>query len=70
MPTIQFRTDESTKDHSAAIFGQFGMTMSEMTIPRYNPTTLAALSDMEQSKNKGIRGKNVRSVLDELKRDE
>lgn len=85
MPTIQFRTDGSTKEQSAAIFGQLGITMSdainmflhqsilhgglpfEMKIPRYNAATLVALSDMEQSKGKGIRGKNVLAVLDELK---
>ena len=41
----------------------------EMKIPKYNAETLAALADMEQSKGKGIRGENVRSVLAGLKED-
>jgi len=87
MPTIQFRTDETTKTQSAEIFGQLGITMSdainmflrqsilhgglpfELKIPKYNKVTLAALEDMEQSKGKGIRGKDVRSALAELKED-
>jgi len=39
----------------------------ELKIPKYNQTTLAALSDMEQSKGKGIRGVNVRDALAQLK---
>ena len=39
----------------------------EVAIPRYNETTLAALADMEQSKGKDIRGKDVRSDLADLK---
>jgi DNA-damage-inducible protein J len=42
----------------------------EMKIPKYNAETLAALADMEQSKGKGIRGKDVRSVLADLKGDD
>jgi DNA-damage-inducible protein J len=87
MTTIQFRTDESTKLHSTAIFRQLGITMSdainmflhqsvlqggipfELKIPKYNEETLSALTDIEQSKNKGIKGKSVESVLAELKDD-
>jgi DNA-damage-inducible protein J len=39
----------------------------ELTIPKYNETTLAALADMEQSKSKGIRGKSVSAALADLK---
>ena len=39
----------------------------EVKIPGYNAETLAALADMEQSKAQNIRGKDVRSVLSELK---
>jgi DNA-damage-inducible protein J len=39
----------------------------DLKIPRYNETTMAALADMEQSKGKGIRGKNVREALADLK---
>ena len=39
----------------------------ELTIPKYNAATLAALVDMEQSKGKGIRGKSVRAALADLK---
>ena len=85
MPTIQFRTDETTKNQSKAVFQHLGITMSdainmflrqsimrgglpfELTIPKYNEATLAALADMEQSKGKGIRGKTVKSALAELK---
>ena len=42
----------------------------ELTIPKYNETTLAALADMEQSKGKGIRGKSVSVVLAELKAED
>jgi len=41
----------------------------EVKIPKYNAETMAALADMEQSKGKGIRGEDVRSVLTELKDD-
>jgi len=85
MTTIQFRTDEATKNQSNAVFQYLGITMSdainiflrqsilrgglpfEITIPKYNETTLAALADMEQSKGKGIRGKSVESALADLK---
>ena len=85
MPTIQFRTDETTKVQSNAIFQQLGITMSDainmflrqsilqggipfaLKIPRYNEVTLAALADMEQSKGKGIIGKDVHTALAELK---
>jgi DNA-damage-inducible protein J len=39
----------------------------ELTIPKYNKTTLAALADMEQSIGKGIRGKSVSTALADLK---
>jgi DNA-damage-inducible protein J len=42
----------------------------ELKIPRYNKTTLDALADMEQSKGKGIRGKNVRAALADLKAED
>jgi DNA-damage-inducible protein J len=85
MPTIQFRTDEATKDQSIKIFQQLGITMSdavnmflrqsilhgglpfEVKIPKYNDVTLAALAGMEQSKKKGIRGKNISEAQDDLK---
>jgi len=88
MPTIQFRTDESTKAQSSELFGKLGITMSdainmflrqsilhgglpfELKIPKYNKTTLAALADMERSKGKGIRGKNVRDALADLKAED
>ena len=86
MPTIQFRTDETTKSQANEIFKQLGITMSdainmflrqsilhgglpfELKIPKYNGATLSALADMEQSKGKGIRGKDVRTTLAELKK--
>ena len=88
MPTVQFRTDETTKIQSAEIFRQLGITMSdainmflrqsilhgglpfELKLPRYNKTTLAALADMEQSKGKDIRGKDVCSALADLKAED
>ena len=39
----------------------------ELKVPRYNEATLSALADMEQSKGKGIRGKDARSALADLK---
>jgi DNA-damage-inducible protein J len=87
MPTIQFRTDDITKNQATAIFQQLGITMSdainmflhqsilqgglpfELKIPNYNAETLVALADMEQSKGKGIRGKDVHSVLADLKEE-
>ncbi len=39
----------------------------ELKIPRYNEVTLAALADMEQSKGKGLRGKNISAALADLK---
>jgi len=88
MPTIQFRTDETTKAQSVEIFQQLGITMSdainmflhqsilhgglpfELKIPKYNKTTLTAFADMEQSKGKGIRGKDVSTALAELKAED
>jgi DNA-damage-inducible protein J len=88
MPTVQFRTDESTKAQSVEIFQHLGITMSdainmflrqsimhgglpfELKIPKYNELTQAALADMEQSKSKGIRGKDVRTALAELKAED
>ena len=42
----------------------------ELKIPKYNQTTLAALADMERSKGKGIRGKDVRAALADLKAED
>jgi len=42
----------------------------ELKIPKYNKTTLNALADMERSKGKGIRGKNVRDALADLKAED
>lgn len=88
MPTVQFRTDETTKLQAGAIYKQLGITMSdainmflrqsimhgglpfELKIPKYNKTTIAALTDMEQSKGKGIRGKTVSKALAELKAED
>jgi DNA-damage-inducible protein J len=42
----------------------------ELTIPKYNETTLAALADMERSKGKGIRGKSVSAALADLKAED
>ena len=42
----------------------------ELKIPKYNKTTLNALADMEQSKGKGIRGKNVHAALADLKAED
>ena len=88
MPTIQFRTDDTTKSQSVEIFQQLGITMSdainmflrqsilhgglpfELKVPRYNEVTRAALADMEQSKGKGIRGKDVHAALADLKAED
>ena len=88
MPTIQFRTDETTKALSVEIFQTLGITMSdainmflrqsilhgglpfELKIPKYNKVTLDALADMERSKGKGIRGKDIRSALADLKAED
>ena len=88
MPTIQFRTDETTKTQSFEIFQQLGISMSDainmflrqsilhgglpfdLKIPKYNEVTRAAFADMEQSKGKGIRGKNIRAALADLKSDD
>ena len=88
MPTIQFRTDDTTKIQSSELFRQLGITMSdainmflrqsilhgglpfELKIPKYNQTTLNALADMEQSKGQGIRGKDVKSALADLKTED
>ena len=42
----------------------------ELKIPKYNAVTLATLADMEQSKGKNIRGKDVRAALADLKSDD
>ena len=42
----------------------------ELKIPKYNKTTLNALADMERSKGKGIRGKNVHAALADLKAED
>ena len=42
----------------------------DLRIPKYNEATLAALSDMEQSKGKGLRGQDVRSALADLKAED
>jgi len=42
----------------------------ELKILKYNEVTLNALADMESSKGKGIRGKDVKSALAELKADD
>ena len=42
----------------------------ELKLPKYNKTTLDALADMEQSKGKGIRGKDVRAALADLKTED
>ena len=42
----------------------------ELKIPKYNQATLSALTDMEQSKGKGIRGKDVRAALADLKAED
>ena len=88
MPTIQFRTDASTKAQSTEIFGTLGITMSdainmflrqsilhggipfELKIPKYSETTLNTIANMEQSKRKGIRGKDVRATLAGLKAED
>jgi len=88
MPTIQVRTDETTKVQSGEIFQTLGITMSdainmflrqsilhgglpfELKIPKYNRVTIDALADMEQSKGQGIRGKDVKSALADLKAED
>ncbi len=42
----------------------------ELKIPKYNAATRAALTDMEQSKGKGIRGKSVSAALADLKAED
>jgi DNA-damage-inducible protein J len=42
----------------------------ELKVPKYNEVTRAAIADMEKSKGKGIRGKDARSALAELKADD
>ncbi len=42
----------------------------DLRIPKYNEATLAALTDMEQSKGKGLRGQDVRSALADLKAED
>ena len=88
MPTIQIRTDETTKTLSVEIFQTLGITMSdavnmflrqtilhgglpfELKIPKYSQTTLNALADMDHSKGKGIRGRDIRSALADLKAED
>ena len=41
-----------------------------LKIPKYNEVTLAALADMEQSKNKGIPGKHIDAALADLKSED
>jgi len=45
----------------------YGGLPFEVKLPRYNAVTRAALDDMEQSKGKGVVGKDVKSALAELK---
>ena len=42
----------------------------ELKIPKYNDVTLAALADMEQSKGKGICGKDIKATLADLKSED
>ena len=42
----------------------------EVKLPQYNKATLDALDDMEQSKGKGLRGKEIRAALADLKTEE
>jgi len=42
----------------------------ELKIPKYNEVTRAAFADMEQSKGKGTRGKNISAALTDLKSDD
>ena len=42
----------------------------ESKTPKYNKTTLNALADMEESKGRGILGKNVRAALADLKTED
>ena len=42
----------------------------ELKIPKYNKTMLNALADMEKSKGKGIRGKDVQNALADLKAED
>ena len=42
----------------------------ELKVPKYNRATRAAFADMEQSKGKGLRGKDVRAALAELKAED
>ena len=42
----------------------------EVKVPQYNKTTLNALDDMEQSKGKGLRGKEINDALADLKAEE
>ena len=48
----------------------YGGLPFEVKVPQYNTVTLKALEDMEQSKGKGLRGKNVSSALADLKAEE
>jgi DNA-damage-inducible protein J len=41
----------------------------DVKVPRYNAETLVALDDMEKSKALNIRGKDVKTILKELKAD-
>jgi DNA-damage-inducible protein J len=42
----------------------------EIKIPKYNAATLAAITDMEQTRGKGIKGKPAEDVLAALKIDD
>jgi len=42
----------------------------EVTVPQYNKVTMDALEAMEQSKGKGLRGKDINSALADLKAEE
>ena len=42
----------------------------ELCIPTYNEVTQAAFADMEQSKGKGIRGKDISTALSDLKAED
>jgi antitoxin component of RelBE/YafQ-DinJ toxin-antitoxin module len=42
----------------------------EVTIPRCNAITRAAIADMESNKGQGLRGKEVRAALADLKSDD
>jgi DNA-damage-inducible protein J len=41
----------------------------ELKIPEYNKATIQALTDMEQSKGRGVKGQSNKSIVAELKDD-